>query len=177
MNNCSAVQKLTVVVKPNLVTKTYHLQNWLVACDSDWLGPAVVRKEGVTRELVVSAIAFNTGLKPGSPMLENFGLLFIFVLTTLLLWASPIYWGMAWAKSFLLKMPFTFALRTDPQKCKEAAAGEYRRRGKPTAHTQWDLETIHKFMSWQMSASQKLPHCLRKSLIFHFCLVCFRRYC
>ena len=88
--------------KPNLVTKTYHLQNWLVACDSDWLGPAVVRKEGITRELVVSAIAFNTGLKPGSPMLENFGLSFIRFNNFVVLCGGPVQWpwGMVWVKSF-----------------------------------------------------------------------------
>jgi len=56
------------------MTETNHLANWLVACDSTWLGPAVVKGEGVTRELIISALAFNIGLKPGPSLLENFGL-------------------------------------------------------------------------------------------------------
>lgn len=92
---------------------TNHLANWLVACDSTWLGPAVVKGEGVTRELIISALAFNIGLKPGPSLLEN-----------------------------------------DPEEAKSAAAGEYRRRGKPTEHTHWSLETIHKCMSWKMANAQ-----------------------
>lgn len=33
----------------------------------------------------------------------------------------------------------------------KAVAGEYRRRGKPAAHTQWGLAEMHKYMQWQLA--------------------------
>lgn len=50
---------------------------------------------------------------------------------------------------------FNKKLRTDLEKGKEACAGEYKRRGCPTAHTQWGLKEQHKYMAYQNAHSKK----------------------
>jgi hypothetical protein len=40
-------------------------------------------------------------------------------------------------------------VRRNPDDAKVSASGEYKRRGKPTEWTKWDLETQHQYMAWQ----------------------------
>lgn len=49
------------------------MKDWLVKADPVWLGPAVVRAEGVNKELILAAVAFNFGLSPGAPLWETLG--------------------------------------------------------------------------------------------------------
>ena len=56
-----------------------HLQDWLVAADPTYLGSAVVKAEGVTKELVCSSLAFNLGLKPGATHFETLSPIYLLV--------------------------------------------------------------------------------------------------
>ena len=57
----------------NVLAKTSHLANWLVAADDIYLGATVVHHKSATKELIFAALGFNLGLDPSDPPIEWLG--------------------------------------------------------------------------------------------------------
>lgn len=144
------------------------MQQWLAAADPVWLGPSVTREEGVTKELIMACFAFNFGLLPHMAPIESLAYMNLFyrkdshIVSRVLnsewqINKRPIIRNIALILHChqLIKQFNNKNLRTDLEKGKEACAGEYKRRGCPTAHTQWGLKEQHKYMAYQNAHSKK----------------------